>query len=117
MNISAKEVETTSPCDSLIVLCSCPNHESAEQIASALVEQRLAACVNIIPGVQSVYRWEGNIAKDEELLLVVKTAVDSYDDLQASIVDMHPYELPEVIAVSIERGLSGYLQWIQEQLS
>ena len=100
----------------LIVLCACPRGEIAEHIASTLVDRRLAACVNIIPGVQSVYRWQGKITRDDELLLVIKTTAGRFDELSALVVDIHPYELPEIIAVSIERGISEYLQWIEEQV-
>lgn len=116
MNNSANGADITDHDGAIIVLCACPNQEIAEQIASSLVEQRLAACVNIIPGVQSVYRWQGKIARDDELLLVSKTTASMFDQLSAHIVDLHPYELPEVIAVSIERGISEYLQWIEEQV-
>ena len=116
VNNSANGAEITAHDGAIIVLCSCPNQEIAEQIASSLVEQHLAACVNIIPGVQSVYRWQGKIERDDELLLVSKTTASKFDQISTYIAELHPYELPEVIAVSIERGISEYLQWIEEQV-
>ena len=116
MNNSAKAAKKSGVSNTLIALCTCPSGEVAEQIADTLVDGRLAACVNIIPGVQSVYRWQGKIARDDELLLVIKTTAGRFDELSALVVDMHPYELPEIIAVSIERGISEYLQWIEEQV-
>ena len=116
MNNSTETAEKIDSSGALLALCACPRGAVAEQIASTLVDRRLAACVNIIPGVQSVYRWQGKIARDDELLLLIKTTTSRFDELSALIVDMHPYELPEVIAVSIERGISEYLQWIEEQV-
>jgi periplasmic divalent cation tolerance protein len=82
-----------------------------------LVERRLAACVNIAPGLTSVYLWEGRIERAEEHLLLIKTGVSAYDGLEAAIREHHPYELPEIVAVPIERGSRDYLQWITECLA
>jgi len=96
----------------IVVLCTCPDEASAERIASALVEQRFAACVNRIPGVVSIYRWQGKVCRDSEQLLVIKTTSERFDALRERIVDLHPYELPEVIAVDIALGHAPYLAWI-----
>ena len=100
-----------------IVLCTVPDRESAEQIATTLVTERLAACVNIVPGITSIYRWKNRIEKDAELLLIIKTHSAVFDTLQDSIRKLHPYELPEVIAVPITDGLPEYLDWISTALA
>jgi periplasmic divalent cation tolerance protein len=99
-----------------IVLCTVPDRDSAEEMANILIADNLAACVNILPGITSVYRWEDKIEQGNELLLVIKTARTAYKALQAKIVDLHPYELPEIIAVPIEDGLPAYLNWLTQSL-
>lgn len=98
----------------IIVLCTCPDGQTATIIADKLVAEGMAACVNIVPGVMSVFQWQGNIEHDDELLLLIKSRQDCYPELEVMIRQLHPYELPEIIAVSIERGLSGYLEWIDQ---
>ena len=100
--------------NTLLVLCSCPDQESAGRIANHLVENRLAACVNISSQIKSVYRWQGEIEKAEEYMLFIKTVAASYDELELAILSIHPYELPEVVAVSVEMGLQNYLGWISQ---
>ena len=100
----------------LIVLNTCPDETVAETIAETLVSQRLAACVNIIPRIRSIYAWQGNIEHDDEVLLLIKTHKDQFQALQKSILQLHPYELPEVVAVSLETGLAGYLSWIDQSV-
>jgi periplasmic divalent cation tolerance protein len=95
-----------------IVLTTCPDESVAQQIASTLVSEKLAACVNIIPGLTSVYEWQGNIEQDNELLLLIKTRQALSDQLFDRIQALHPYELPEIITVPIEGGLPAYLDWI-----
>ena len=95
-----------------IVLCTVPDQDTAEEIANILIADKLAACVNILQGMTSVYRWEDRIEQSEELLLVIKTGSASYRSLQAKIIDLHPYELPEVIAVPVQEGLPAYLDWV-----
>ncbi len=99
-----------------IVLTTCPDQESAEQLATHLVEGHLAACVNIVPGIRSVYRWKGEVVKDNELLLVIKSSSERFASLKEAILARHPYELPEVIAVAINGGHLPYLAWIDSQL-
>jgi periplasmic divalent cation tolerance protein len=98
--------------DSLLVITNLPDRASAEKLAAQLIERRLAACVNILAPCSSVYRWEGEIQRDEEHPLLIKTAQDRYAELEALIRANHPYELPEIVAVSIVHGLPAYLQWI-----
>jgi periplasmic divalent cation tolerance protein len=102
--------------DPLIVLCTVPDEGIAEKIAEALVSEKLAACVNIVPGITSVYRWKGAIEHDRELLLIIKSAQDAYPALENRVRALHPYELPEVIAVPIGNGLPEYLDWITNSL-
>jgi len=98
--------------DNLLVITNLPDRASAENLAAQLIERRLAACVNILAPCSSVYRWQGEIQRDEEHPLLIKTAQDRYADLEALIRANHPYELPEIVAVSIVHGLPSYLQWI-----
>lgn len=100
-----------------LVLCTCPDQASARQIAAQLVDEGLAACVNILPGVESVYRWQGQRESAQEHLLLIKTKDNIYPQLEQAIVRQHPYELPEVIAVPIGNGLAGYLKWIDNGLT
>ena len=101
--------------DSLLVLTNLPDRESAETLAASLIEQHLAACVNILAPCRSIYRWQGEIQHEEEHPLLIKTARDRYPELEASIRAKHPYELPEIIAVSVSRGLPDYLQWVESE--
>ena len=100
---------------SLLVITNLPDRESAEKLAVLLVERRLAACVNILAPCASVYRWQGEIQRDEEHPLLIKTAQDRYAELEASIRANHPYELPEIIAVPLVQGLPAYLHWIESE--
>jgi periplasmic divalent cation tolerance protein len=90
--------------------------EDAERIARALVDRGLAACVNVLPGVVSVYRWKGEVARDEERLLVIKTLGERFEALRGALVEMHPYEVPELIAFRIEDGHPPYLGWLGESV-
>lgn len=100
----------------LVVLITTPSMEVAEKIASHLVEQRLAACVNITTPVRSIYRWEGKIERDEEILLICKTRRDLFDpDFTTAVKALHPYTVPEIIALPIEMGSATYLDWIQAE--
>ncbi len=85
-----------------------------EELASKLVESRLAACVNVVNGVRSVYWWKGRVERDEEDLLVVKTVESKVEELIRYVKEVHPYEVPEVIAVPVEKGLREYLAWVEE---
>jgi len=100
----------------LIILNTCPDKESAERIAKTLVEKRLAACVNIIPGLTSVYHWQDQIESSEECLLVIKSIQNAYKAVEQAILDIHPYELPEVIAVPLSTGFAPYIAWISSNI-
>jgi periplasmic divalent cation tolerance protein len=95
-----------------IILCTCPDKDSAEQLAHLLVNEQLSACVNILPGVSSIYWWQGQSSSAQEYLLLIKAHKAHYQDIETHIKAHHPYELPEIIAVSIENGLPEYLNWI-----
>jgi periplasmic divalent cation tolerance protein len=101
--------------DSLLVITNLPDRASAEKLAALLIEQRLAACVNVLAPCSSVYRWQGEIQHDEEYPLLIKTVQDRYAQVEASIRGNHPYELPEIIAVPINGGLPAYLQWVESE--
>lgn len=97
-----------------IVLSTCPDQDTARGIAAALVERGLAACVNVLPGLESVYIWRGQREVSSEVLLLIKTRADRYADIEQAIRELHPYELPEVVAVPISAGLPDYLSWIDQ---
>ena len=96
----------------LLVLTNVPDLECAQLIARTLVEARLAACVNLLPAVQSIYRWQGQIEEATEITLLIKTTSRQVDSLQKAIVKLHPYDVPEIIATPIVAGYAPYLQWI-----
>jgi periplasmic divalent cation tolerance protein len=100
--------------ESVVAFSTVAKAEDAERIAVALVERRLAACVNIVAGVVSVYRWKGGIEKDDERLLIIKTRRDRLDALEEALVSLHPYEVPELIVLPIEGGHAPYLAWLDE---
>lgn len=99
----------------IVCFCACPERETAERIASALVGERLAACVNVLPGVSSLYRWQGKVERAEETMLMIKTVSGRLDALSARVAQLHPYELPEVIAVEAAGGLPACLDWVAAQ--
>lgn len=98
----------------IVTLCTVPDRESGEKIARALVEEHLAACVNLVPGLSSTYRWKGKVELAEECLLIIKTGVSRFDVLKRRIQELHPYELPEIIALPIIHGSREYLKWITD---
>ena len=105
----------TSPTETLLVLTNLPDADSAHDIARRLVEQRLAACVNVLPVCTSVYRWNEAIETAREVPLLIKTTLARYPDLQAALTELHPYELPEIIAVPLREGLPAYLAWVDTE--
>ncbi len=95
----------------LLVLVTCPADQS-EGIAGVLLESKLVACINIIPQVKSLYRWQGKVQQDNESLMLIKCSSGNYRALEERILEMHPYELPEIITVSVAGGLPDYLDWV-----
>jgi periplasmic divalent cation tolerance protein len=102
------------PVTVLVCFCTCPDTTTAPAIADVLVGERLAACVNVLPGLRSVYRWQGAIERADEALLLIKTVQAQLPALQARMAALHPYELPELVAVEVAGGLAAYLDWIAE---
>jgi len=102
--------------DFLLVLCTCPTREAASAIATALLEERLAACVNQLPGVKSLYRWEGHVEDDDELMLLIKTTTSQYPAVEAMIRSLHPYEVPEIIGIPLTIGSDAYFDWIRNSV-
>jgi periplasmic divalent cation tolerance protein len=96
------------------VLSTCPDTAVAEKLAQSLLDAGLAACVNILPGVRSMYVWKGSLQSATEVLMVIKTPATNFDRLRASLVAAHPYELPEVVALEIADGHHPYLQWLAD---
>lgn len=99
----------------LLVLTTLPDRSSAEKLARELVEARLAACVNVLASCHSIYRWQGTLETAEETPLLIKTSSDRYPALEAAILDCHPYQLPEVLALSVVAGLPAYLAWVDAE--
>ncbi len=102
--------------DVLAVLCTCASEEAALRLANQLVQERLAACVNILPGIRSIYRWKDQVESAQEALLLIKTTQPRFDALRDRIVALHPYDTPEIIAFPVIAGLDKYLTWLQEQV-
>ncbi|WP_449426664.1 divalent-cation tolerance protein CutA [Rhodanobacter umsongensis] len=98
----------------LLCCCSCPDAASAQALAEALVGERLAACVNRVPGIRSTYRWQGAVTTADEELLLLKTTAGRFEALKARLLQLHPYELPELIAVPVEFAHTAYLDWVRQ---
>jgi periplasmic divalent cation tolerance protein len=103
--------------DKRIVLTTAGSEEEAQKIARHLVENRMAACVNILPQISSVYRWQGKVEEAREWLLLIKTTGDAFEKVRQAITELHSYELPECICLTIEDGSPKYLQWIEDSVA
>jgi periplasmic divalent cation tolerance protein len=103
--------------DVLVVFVTTPSQEKAAELARTLVEERLAACGNVLPGVRSIYRWEGKVEDDAEVLLLLKTTRERFPALRDRVLALHPYRVPEVIALPVETGSDGYLAWVRGETS
>ena len=99
-----------------LVLCTCPNDNVAKEIAQYLVTEKLAACVNIITGITSIYKWQGNLESVQEVQLLIKSIDKHFDLITKAISKLHPYDIPEIIALNIQQGDANYLNWITESL-
>jgi len=98
--------------DALLVFTTLPSAEKAAELGKALVEERLAACANLIPAVRSIYRWQGKLQDENEVLVLLKTRAEHLERLKLRILELHPYEVPEVLAVPVEAGYQPYLDWL-----
>lgn len=103
--------------ETLVVLTTLPDRGAATTLARELVERRLAACVNVMAECTSIYRWQGAVQEAQEVPLLIKTRAVLYDQLESAINELHPYDLPEIIAVPVVQGLDEYLQWVGESTS
>ncbi|MGB7600681.1 MAG: divalent-cation tolerance protein CutA [Candidatus Sulfotelmatobacter sp.] len=103
--------------DKRIVLTTAGSEEEAQKIAHHLVESRMAACVNVVPQIQSVFRWQGKMEEAREWLLLIKTTADAFEKVRQAIAELHSYELPECLCLTIEDGSADYLQWIAESVT
>lgn len=101
--------------DAIVVLCTCPDNTSARELAQTLLSEKLAACVNLIPQVTSLYYWQGKMEESQEVQLLIKSRRTMYGVLQERLLTLHPYETPEILALPILCGNPAYLQWLQEQ--
>jgi periplasmic divalent cation tolerance protein len=102
--------------DKRLILTTCGSLEEARSIAQTLVERQLAACVNIAPQIESVYRWQGEVETATEWLLLIKTTAEAFDRLRETLSELHTYELPECIAIAVEDGSAAYLEWMGQSV-
>jgi len=100
----------------ILVYINFPNRECARHIGTALIEKQLAACVNIIPEIESIYQWEGEVKTENEVMTIVKTTASRYKQLEKYVLENHPYDVPEVISLPISQGSESYLNWVQDQM-
>ena len=103
--------------DKRIVLCTTGSEEEARKIAHHLINQQLAACVNVLPRIESIYRWQGKIESSREFLLLIKTTAERFPSVRDAILELHSYDLPECISIEIDDGSSEYLSWIEDSTS
>jgi periplasmic divalent cation tolerance protein len=99
----------------IVIFVTCSSSQEAEKIGNFLVENRLAACVNVIPEVKSIFFWKGKISQEKEVLLIAKSRMDLFDSIQKEIKRLHSYEIPEIIALPVEAGSEEYLEWIRQE--
>ncbi len=102
--------------DAILVLVTAPTADKAAELARALVEEQLAACGNVVPGLRSIYRWEGKVHDEAEALLILKTRAPLFEVLRQRVVELHPYQCPEVLRLDVEEGHAPYLQWIRDNV-
>jgi len=101
--------------ENIVIYVTAPSHEEGKKIASALVEEKLAACVNIIPSINSIYKWEGKICDDTEVLLIIKSRKEIFPQLEVRVKSLHSYKVPEIIALPIVAGSKEYLSWLRDE--
>ncbi len=98
--------------DGLLVITTLPNADAAAELAKNVVGERLAACANLIPALRSIYKWQGKMQDENEVLVLFKTRQEHYENLKSRILELHPYEVPEVLAIPVEQGYAAYLDWL-----
>jgi periplasmic divalent cation tolerance protein len=103
--------------DKIVVLTTCNSQEQGAHLARHLIEHRLAACVNILPGARSFYRWKGEVEQAEEVVLIIKSRQDAFEKLREAIAHLHSYEIPEVIALPVVDGSDAYLNWLDREIA
>ncbi len=108
------DMSNSSPADVHVAFCTCPDSGTAESLAAALIEEGHAACINLIPGLVSLYRWQGRIERDSEVLLMIKTVRERLGTLTERVRQLHPYDVPEVIAHPVTDGHDAYLNWVRQ---
>ncbi len=101
----------------IVVFITAPDEDTAESIAKALVGEGLAACVNIVRDIRSIYKWQGKLEDESEVLMIAKTSRDRFEDLATRVKDMHPYDVPEIVSVPITQGSDPYIKWLSEAVS
>ena len=101
--------------DALLVLTTLPNADAAAELARSVVNERLAACANVFPALRSIYKWQNKIQDENEVLVLFKTRQEHYEALKERILELHPYEVPEVLAIPVERGYAAYLDWLAKE--
>ncbi|HZX97530.1 MAG TPA: divalent-cation tolerance protein CutA [Myxococcales bacterium] len=101
--------------DAMLVLTTLPNGDAAGELAKTVVEERLAACANIFPALRSIYRWQAQVQDENEVLVLFKTRQEHFERLKARILELHPYEVPEVLAIPVEQGYHAYLEWLSRE--
>lgn len=99
----------------MLVLTTLPTAEAAAELAKAVVGEKLAACANLLPAVRSIYRWQGRVQDESEVLVLFKTRQEHFERLKARLLELHPYEIPEVLAVPVEQGYQAYLDWLGQE--
>ena len=100
----------------IIVYCTFPTKETACQIGTLLIEKQLAACVNLLPKVESIFQWDGKMRYESEVMLIIKTTKGRYHQLEAELLNKHPYDSPEIISTEVSSGAEGYLEWVRDQV-
>lgn len=101
--------------DAMLVLTTLPSAEAAAELAKAVVGEKLAACANLLPAVRSIYRWQGRVQDESEVLVLFKTRQEHFERLKARLLELHPYEIPEVLAIPVEQGYQAYLDWLGQE--
>jgi len=101
--------------DAILVLTTLPTADGAAEVAKTVVDEKLAACANILPALRSIYRWEGKVQDENEVLVLLKTRQAQYERLEARILELHPYDVPEILAIPIEGGHRTYLDWVASE--